>query len=131
MKTFFKAILTVAAAAVMVSCSVDTLMEKALNQVAEEANKTLPMMLDEITSLDSLGVAKPRVLVYNYSITLPQDSINIEILDETVRANAVPAVQNPQLKSLRQGEVVFRYKYFDANGVAFYEIDITPEMYKE
>jgi hypothetical protein len=108
----------------------DKVVDKLLRTVADEANKSTPARVDEITSIDSLGVAEPRALVYYYSVTLPKDSMMVDVLKESVLTSGKTAIMNPQLDPLRKADVTFRFIYFDVNGEQFCEVDITPEMYK-
>ncbi len=120
-----------AAAVSMTSCSADKLTTKLLSVLAEQTNKQCPMPVDELTMLDSMTVEAPRTLHSFYTVGVPKDSLNMDLMDTQLKQVLITAAQNPQAEALRKVEVIFAHSYYDIDGELFYETEITPDMYNE
>lgn len=105
--------------------------EKILQKTSAEANKSCPVMVDELTRLDKT-VAKDKTLTYLYTLIDVEDNMgNFSEVEKELNSQLIELVKsNPDLKALRNLRITFIYSYKDKNGVSLFDITITPEQYK-
>ncbi|RZJ31763.1 MAG: hypothetical protein EOO48_01080 [Flavobacterium sp.] len=106
--------------------------DKKLAQTASEMNKTLPMNIDRFTRLDNVVSLPGKVFQYNYTIL---ENTKAEVNLDTAKKYIVPPLLNnvkssPDMKPLRDEDVIFNYNYRDKNGVFVVKYSFTPDMYK-
>lgn len=117
---------------------VETLMTKVnvvdlvIQKSAEAANKSCPMMVDEITRLDNVTALPGKTLQYNYTIF----NIDRELLDTTafkdqMRPQMIQMIQTmPEMSSIRDYDVTLKYVYKDEAGDYLFKISIDSQQYK-
>ena len=101
-------------------------------QIIEEANKSLPMMIDEETKLEQIAALPGNKVQFSHVLI----NASNEGVDAEDFASAMgPAIfnnaqTNPGLETLRKKNVTFIYHYSDRNGEELAVFEITPEDYK-
>lgn len=105
--------------------------EKILQKTSAEANKSCPIMVDELTRLDKT-VVKDKTLTYIYTLINVEDNMgDFSEVKKEMDSQLIELVKkNPDMKSLRDLKVTFIYSYKDKNGKELFDITITPEQYK-
>ncbi|MDR1195354.1 MAG: hypothetical protein LBL00_02640 [Endomicrobium sp.] len=117
----------------LISCGQsDKSVDNTLAQIALEANKDLPVMIDAQTRLDSITTLPGKKIQYNNTLL---NTINAEINTETFKESAsrtlLSAVKsNPSLESYRRKKVTFIYRYQNEAGEEMAVFEYTPEDYK-
>ena len=103
-----------------------------LSQLAAEADKKLPVLVDADDRIDKVEVGPGNVLIYDY--TLPRISKSqlgdLPAVQKSVRQTLVTNYKTSttvQMQSLRLREVELDYKYRDKNGAFIFEITISPK----
>ena len=99
--------------------------------VANELNKSCPMMVDSITRLDNAAALPNNVFQYNYTlISVRKADLNPEELRMKLEPGMTNTIRtNPQLKYFRDRKVTMAYNYNDKDGVFVLNIPITPDKY--
>jgi len=107
--------------------------DESLKQMAAEANKTLPAMVDKETRLDSLEALPGNTLQYDYTaVNYAKADVNVDEMKKAVEAGLMTSVKaNADLKELRDKKTTFNYKYSDKNKVDLFTVSITPDKYAE
>lgn len=107
--------------------------DKALNQIANELNKSCPLMVDNETCLDNVTVLSDNTLQYNYTlINMLKDSIDVNKIKTYLEPNIISNVKtNPEMEYIRKAKVTLNYSYKDKTGTPVLTIIVTPEMYQE
>lgn len=105
--------------------------DAALSAVADEMNKTCPMIIDQYTTLKNVTALPENTLQFNYTLV---QVTKADVVLDTVKKYAFPIVlaevrTNPDLKSFRDRKVILNYYYSDKNGEFVTEYKVTPEMY--
>lgn len=106
--------------------------EKTLQWESETVNKQCPIMVDEVTRLDSSTIGPNKTFVYFYTLTnVEKSNSDIEKMKQFLTYQIIHQVRtNEQLKSMRDKDVNFRYTYQDKNYEQLFEINVTKEDYK-
>lgn len=101
--------------------------DKALTMMADEMNKSCPVMIDQYTRLDNVKVLSGKKMEYNYTL-LGTDFSNIspDVLDENI-LNLVKT--HPQMNNLRDLKTTFIYVYKNEEGKELHKYIVTPDMY--
>lgn len=99
-----------------------------LRAMVEQANKQLPLMVDDNTRADSLAVLGPDLLGYNYTFL---DAEKKDFDAEGFSADILPQLlsnylTNPNFKPFRESGLSIRYTYYDKNGEALASV-VVPE----
>ena len=108
------------------------LLDKKLTALANEVNKSLPMMVDAETRWDNIGILPEKTVFYNYTL-INYSKADIDTM--TFRAALEPQIKNmvktnPQLKIFRDNDVTFIYNYKDNVGVHITQFKYYPKDYK-
>jgi hypothetical protein len=97
-----------------------------LIEASEEINKKLPMMVDNVTRLDSTRVGPDRTLIYHYTAVagLPIEPVKLKVL-------LLPQFQEAYRTStendlFRRDGVSIDRQYFDTNGNFIMDIEVGP-----
>lgn len=103
-------------------------MDKELVKVSSDMNKTLPMMLDKDTRLDTTVPGPGKRLTYvntivNYELAQIDTVAMRKILTPNILSNYKT---QKDMESFRKQGVVLRYQYKDKNGVYLIEIEANP-----
>jgi hypothetical protein len=103
-----------------------------LLQITEEANKSLPLVIDEQTRLDMIEVLPGNTIKFNTVLfNKANEEIEIGMFKESMRPAMLSNVKtNPSLDSFRKKGVTFVYRYSDKNGEETAVFEYTPEDYK-
>ncbi len=103
----------------------------ALRITMNTINKQCPIMIDEITRLDSCSIADNGSSVsYFYTIT-NMDGFDKSVFKESIKEILVQAVKtNPDMKILRTAKMSINYKYSDPKGGEIVAVQVTPKDYE-
>lgn len=103
-----------------------------LQLIANEMNKSCPMMVDEETRLDKVTLPSKTVFQYNYTlINYEKTEIDTVKIKSSLEQNIIRLTKtNPQMQYQRENNVTMNYIYNDKNGDYLMSIIITPELYK-
>ena len=103
-----------------------------LQLIANEMNKSCPMMVDEKTRLDKVTLPSKTVFQYNYTlINYEKTEIDTVKIKSSLEQNIIRLTKtNPQMQYQRENNVTMNYIYNDKNGDYLMSIIITPELYK-
>ena len=105
--------------------------DKRLIELANEINKTCPMMVDNYTRLDNTTVLPDKVFQYNYTLTTTLKSEVDTSIFGKIKLNAISnARTNPDMKDIRDNDLTLSYYYKDKNGVFISKFNVTPNEYK-
>lgn len=105
--------------------------ERALVQASDTLNKNLPMMVDQVTRLDSTFPGPGKVLNYKYTLVgMKRADLDVE----NVKKRIAPMVtQNyrtsPAMEDLRKLSAVLKYHYYDEAGVFAFAIEVDPATF--
>jgi hypothetical protein len=106
--------------------------EHTLDWESEMLNKQCPIMVDDVTRLDSSSTGLNNKFIYYYTL-LNKEKIDtdIEEMKQFLTYQIIHLVKtNEQLKTMRDNEVNFCYNYQDKNFKNLFEITITKDDYK-
>jgi len=108
-------------------------MEAELKTAAIELNKQTPMQIDQHSRLDSVSsIGKTNFIYYYTFIKIEKAEVNLDTVYKYIRPNIIENVKkSPDLKVLRDNDVIIDYKYYDKNGENVMEISVTPELYNK
>jgi hypothetical protein len=106
--------------------------DKAMVDIANEINKTCPIMVDNATRLDNSIALPNNVFQYNYTLVMMvKDSINLNDLRNYLEPRILNDVKtNPGMKFIRDNKVTVNYSYKDMTGVNLFTISVSPEQYQ-
>ncbi len=106
-----------------------------LKQIAIETNKLCPILVDEITVLDSCEALPNKVFRYNYTVdTDSMPETNMAIFELSLRKQAIHNAQNATdvgTKNIMALKSNIKQRYFDNRGRIILEYTITPEEYNK
>ncbi len=102
-----------------------------LMQLSNEFNKSLPIMVDQVTRLDTVIPMPGKVLTYNYTlVNMSLEQIDIVSLREYLRPRIINNIKtSDEMKYLRDKGVTFVYKYYDDVKRFVFEVKVTPDEY--
>lgn len=106
--------------------------EHTIKWESEMINKQCPIMVDDVTRLDSASAGKNNTFIYYYTLlNIEKIDTNIEEAKQFLTYQIIHMVKyNEQLKSMRDNEVNFTYNYQDKNYEHLFEITITKNDYQ-
>lgn len=109
------------------------LYDQVLMEVAGELNKSLPMMINSETRLDTTVALPGKILQYHCTlINQEKKDIDIPELKEMMRPSMIQTLRtSPQMNIFRKEKVMMEYHYKDKNGEYLFTIPITPEQYAD
>ena len=116
------------------NCSKKDIVGKLIDQTIVEFNKQCPMPIDTETRLDSMSRPAKNIMAYNYSLpNIAKEEIKMRGIDFSIIEKQAPQAIKliPSFEPLRKLDVIFRYTYYDKNGVLVHSFDVTPEQYSE
>ena len=105
--------------------------DETLLSVANETNKSLPMMIDKETRLDATMAVAGKRFIYSYTLV---NFIKGEVDTSSLRKSIEPALidnykSNPQMKQFRDEVVELHYQYKDKKGESLLEIVVNPSAF--
>jgi hypothetical protein len=101
-----------------------------LEDMATALNKKCPVMVDNITRLDSASIPNDTTFQYNYTLSISkEDSIyKQESTKQLIKSNAQKNLDaNPDMKYLRDNFVSLKYSYKDRNDKQLFDFTIKSE----
>lgn len=100
--------------------------------LAAEANKSCPVMIDEITQLVNTEALEGNAFQYNYTlVNVDKMQVNSDTLRKYLEPGIIENIKtNPQLLYFRDHKTTMHYNYSDKNGALILKISITPDMYQ-
>jgi hypothetical protein len=105
--------------------------DKELKAVAEEMNKSCPMMIDKNTRLDNTIALKNNTLQYNYTLLQIEKGakdVNVEDIKKYIMSKSQENLNtNPEMNYYREKNTALKYYYKDKNGKYLLDFTITPE----
>jgi hypothetical protein len=106
--------------------------DKNMMKVASQLNESCPMMVDSETRLDNTIALPKKVFQYFYTLVNVDknevDPLEIKNVIGPRIANIVKT--NPDMKAMRDLNVVFKYSYKDKNGTFLFDVTISPDQYQ-
>jgi hypothetical protein len=110
----------------------DKSVDNTLSQIAAEANKDLPQMIDSQIRIDSITTLPGKKIQYNNTlIDAVSEEIDIENFKESAGRTLLAAVKNsPSLEPYRRKKVTFIYSYHDKSGKEVATFKYVPADYK-
>lgn len=105
--------------------------ERILVQTSNEMNKTLPMMIDQITRLDATYPGPGKVFNYRYTLVgLKAADLKAQEIKDSLEPMLFQNYKtHPAMKDLRDLTTVLKYHYFDDSGAFIVEIEIDPKRF--
>jgi hypothetical protein len=101
-----------------------------LKDMANELNKKCPIMVDNVTRLDSASIPNDNTFQYNYTLSISkEDSIyKGESIKQFIKSNAQKNLnKNPEMNYMRDNLVSLKYTYKDKNGKQLFDFNIKLE----
>lgn len=107
---------------------------KVMELASQEANKQCPMVIDEVTKLDSTTYnADENIFSYYYTLTgAADDSSAIESMKSEME-KAIPETikQTEEMKIFREMDVTMDYIYLSGTTKQeLFKVQVTPDQYK-
>ncbi len=111
----------------------EAIFEKKLTEVANELNKTCPVMIDKETRLDNTLSLPNNTFQYNYTlINIKKENVDIPKAQEFLKTNILNQIKtHPDLKYFRDNNVTMEYVYKDKTGNFILKLSFKPEEYKK
>lgn len=108
------------------------IVDKVLIELANQTNKSCPIMIDQYTRLDNLSALPNKKLRYNYTIIdLPPEKLVPDTLDKYIRPIILSTIKtDSRMNQLKQLNTTFIYSYKNEDGDVIHTIVITPKEYK-
>ena len=101
-----------------------------LQDMATALNQKCPVIVDNVTTLDSASIPNDTTFQYNYSLSISkEDAIyNQESTKQLIKSNAQKNLDsNPEMKYLRDNFVLLKYSYKDRNDKQLFDFTIKSE----
>ncbi len=120
------------ASLLLINCSDKQSLNERLTKIAENLNKSTPVLLDNHTVFLNASVTDDNIFQYKYQVvnTSEPQSLMREIEDQTI-ANIKEAFRmNPDLRIFTKNNVTIDYIYTDSTGQVIKTMRITPKDYK-
>ncbi len=96
-----------------------------LVKTASEINKTMPMMVDQITRLDNVMAMPGKKLAYNYTLLRLDPMLDAAEFRQNIRPQLVNAYQtSTDMDGLRKAGVTLIYVYRDEQGREFARLEV-------
>jgi hypothetical protein len=106
--------------------------DKAMIEISNELNENCPITLDSETRLDNTVVLPNNIFQYNYTLpNMEKEKINIEEMKTYLYPTMINFVKTtPEMKQIRENNVVVNYYYRDKNNNYLFTISVKPIDYK-
>lgn len=120
------------ASLLLLNCSNTQKLNEQLTQIAENLNKSTPVLLDDYTVFLNASVTDDNIFQYKYQIvnTTDPQSLMQEKESQTLVNIKVAFRINPDLRVFTKNNVIIDYIYTDSIGQVIKTIRITPKDYK-
>lgn len=115
---------------IVTSCSSNKNSE-AIKAEAEKMNKSCPVQIDFLTTIDKIEFKSPKTIVYNYILTLKSESATeLQNFKEGSEINSKYTVlYNDNFKYLKSLGATFEFRYKSADGKDLLNYTIDPDFY--
>jgi hypothetical protein len=102
----------------------DEAVDSFLKSVAEETNKSCPVMIDQETRFDRTVALPNKIFQYYYTfVNASKDAINVEVVKSTLYLSILGGIKSSEeLKAFREYGVTMIYIYHDKNGEKVLEL---------
>jgi len=102
-----------------------------LNAVASELNKSCPMMIDKETRFDNAVAMPGKVFQYNYTlVNMQKGAVDTVAIKNYIRPIATSnAKTNPEMKYMRENNIILVYYYKDKNSDYLFSFAVMPGEY--
>lgn len=106
--------------------------DKELVDMANEFNKSCPIMIDEATRLDNTVALPNKVFQYNYTLVgVDKSSADIPEMKNYLKPLITDNVKsNPDMQKFRDDKVTLKYSYKDRTGHYLFSISVNPADYE-
>ena len=106
--------------------------DKLMMKMANEINKSCPIMIDSETRLDNTMTLPPKVFQYNYTlVNIEKETVDIIALKDYLEPNITNFVRtNPDMKVQRENKATINYYYQDKDRNYLFTISVKPEQYE-
>ncbi len=103
--------------------------DKQLLQISDQINRNLPIMVDEVTRLNSTGALPGRKLLYKYTVLgVDPSGFDKEGFIKKKRPELINLYKTTSgMQSLRENHVALSYIYAAENGTVLAELTISPD----
>lgn len=102
-----------------------------LMKTASEINKTMPVMVDQITRLDNVMAMPGKKLAYNYTLLELDPMADAAEFSQNIRPKLVNGYQtSSDMADLRKAGVTLIYVYRDEQGREFAKLEIAANATK-
>lgn len=120
------------ASLLLLNCSNTQKLNEQLTQIAENLNKSTPVLLNDHTVFLNASVTDDNIFQYKYQIvnTTDPQSLMQEKESQTLVNIKVAFRINPDLRVFTKNNVIIDYIYTDSIGQVIKTIRITPKDYK-
>lgn len=110
--------------------------ETEIRDIANNANRNLPTMVDSETRLESVSPESGKIYQYNYTlINVEKGNFNATNFSERQKSKILSGINKLKNRSgfkfFVENNVTFSYSYNDKNGKNLLKILISPSEYKE
>lgn len=102
-----------------------------LKSTASGFQQSLPMIIDEMTTLESCTFVAPRTLFYEYTLSMKKSDGGADFASYLKQEVMASMTASKELSDMLSAGVVFSYKYNDKDGVEICTINITEEDFDE
>lgn len=108
------------------------LFDKGMELVANEMNKSCPVMVDAETRLDNVEIIPGNIFQFNYTLVNTENGS----IDTTQVKNYLEPViiqnikSSPQMTLQREHKTTMNFVYKDKNGAYLFQISVAPEKYR-
>lgn len=115
------------------SISEPTSIQKTLVRIANETNKSLPMLLDQYTRLDTTIAGGENRFIYLYTLLdVDISSLNKDEFTSQMKPNLINSYKTlAAMDAFRKMDVEITYTYRSEKGVEFTSITISPKDFSE
>ncbi|NMH86749.1 hypothetical protein [Flavivirga algicola] len=106
---------------------------KQLKSVAQNLNGKCPIILDQISKLDSVGSISNKNFIYYQSLyRLHKNEINFDSVNQNIRPKLIKEIKNnPNFKAFKKNNITIDYVFHDMYGVFINKLSFKPEVYGE
>lgn len=102
-----------------------------LKSTASGFQQSLPLTIDEMTTLENCIFIAPRTLFYEYTLSLKKSDAGEDFASYLKQEVMASMTASKELSDMLSVGVIFSYKYNDKDGVEICTINITEKDFKE
>ncbi|MGB4774462.1 MAG: hypothetical protein WBP45_04780 [Daejeonella sp.] len=103
-----------------------------LIKTANEINKHAPIVIDSVTTLETVTAYQGNTFQYNYTIQVEKTAIDTVELARLSKENFIEILnKNPKANYLKENNIQLQANYKDKNGEVICNVVFLPKEYKE